>query len=136
MNVRTATLDDAGRIVAWSAANIERNGLDVDVLGYPTTEIACAENGEGPVYYLPMQVVVMLESAAPKPGTDKHTRAVALHAIVGSMLKQMTEKGIREVYFVGTDEETNRYAEQLGFRKVPWPVYKVKLCASEASSAT
>lgn len=126
MNIRIAGQEDAQRIIEWSFANREANDLDPDVLNYPLTEIFCAENGK-PLGYLPAQLAAVLESFAPNPEATEQEKNAALYGLTDAIVETAANKGIKEIYFIGSNEEVNAFAERLGFKRIDLPVYRLKV---------
>jgi hypothetical protein len=135
MIVRTATVQDASKIVTWSVCNKAANDLDMDVFSYPLMEIFCAENGS-PVAYLPVQLAAILESFAPRPDATDAEKRRALHDLLSAILPAIEKRGVREVYFIASEDSLLKDAERLGFQKIEAPVYRLKLKGEECDSIT
>lgn len=127
MKIRMANEQDAERIIEWSRLNIAKNGFDPAVLLYPTTDIVVAENGTGPVLYMPVQLVGMLESLAPSPDATAESRSRALLAALRHIAEVGMKRGARELYFLASDAELAEQAERAGFERCEWPAYKLRL---------
>jgi hypothetical protein len=48
-----------------------------------------------------------------------------------SLITQAYAQNRGEIYFLGSDEGTNRFAEHQGFKRIEWPVYRVILADLE-----
>jgi hypothetical protein len=114
----------------WSARKI--NCFDPDILLYPRTILYTAEDQDGPLLYLPVQPVLMLESLAPRPGVSPRKEALALWKL-GEMLEETSRiTGIQEQYFLCKDQRVVDICSRHGFdklegytilrKKVPVPV--------------
>ena len=126
MMIRKAKPEDAQNILEWGLAQQEKNELDVNCLLYPSTEVLCAENGQA-VAYLPVQLAAMLESVIVNPNVDRFYQNQALYYLVSRILEDAAKQGIREAYFLGTDEEISKLAEKVGFKELPWKVFRIRL---------
>ena len=130
--VRPAERRDNQKFLEWSMANKANNDFDPDVPLYGTTVTFAAYNSDGPVAYLPMQMPVVLDSLAVKPDATPLEIATALKEFVMTAVTQCHVRGCGEIMFIGTSEETNRFAEGSGiFEKVPHPVYRLKISQLE-----
>lgn len=131
--VRPATSDDADNFIKWSVAN-RGNEFDPEAPQYPDSFTLCAYDLEGPLAYLPVQEPqfspqspLFLESLAVRPGASTREVAVALKELLQACVMIGHMKGTGEIYFLGTNEDTNRFAENTIFEKLPWPVYRLRL---------
>jgi hypothetical protein len=127
MNVRPAKPEEAKQVLQWSQANADKNGFDPMVLLYPTTDILAVENGNGPVLYMPVQLVGMLESVAPSPEASPEAVSHALLAAVRHIVGIGEKRGARELYFLASDPALAEQAERAGFERCEWPAYKLRL---------
>jgi N-acetylglutamate synthase-like GNAT family acetyltransferase len=124
--VRAAVEADRQNVAEWVTKNAAENQIDTDIFAYPQTKIYAATNGK-PICYLPVQMVVMMESLAPNPEATDSERAEAIRQLLKGVVLQAHGAGIREVYFVGTDKRVNRIATRHGFEKIKFPVYRMKI---------
>ena len=100
----------------WQARAI--NKFEPDVLSYPRTVMLTADDESGPVLYLPVQPVLMLESLAPKPGVSPRKEALALWRM-GEMLEQVSrDTGMREQYFICKDDRVADICADHGFEEL------------------
>ena len=126
LKLKFAATEDAKMILAWLHLN-GRNGFDGSILEYPTVQYLCAYGDAGPVVYLPTQKAVVLESVARKPGLDAVTCAQALRDLVKGAELEASSRGIRELYFIGSDPDVMAMAEKHGFERIEYPVLRMKL---------
>jgi hypothetical protein len=130
--VRPVTPEDAGTFLKWVVAN-EGNEFDPEPVTYPDSFTLCAFDETGPLAFLPVQQPMfvepqMLESFAPKPGLSPALRAAALKELIQACITIGFMKGTGEMYFLGTNEATNRFAENSKvFERLDWPVYRLRL---------
>lgn len=103
----------------------QQNYFDQNVLRYPSTVYFVAGTKEKRIMYMPIQSVLMLESLAVDPKASNHEVAVALRTIFQNAQLLAQQAGIGEIYFLGTNERTNQFAERHGFQEVPWKAYKI-----------
>lgn len=117
-------------VVDWCQANSERNAFDKDVLSYPSTKILAAyqdrEDGKV-VVYMPVQGAVILESIGsnPEASVQEITQAMIECVQGAALLAHM--QGMREMFFLASDESTALGAEHLGFEKVEMALYRKRL---------
>lgn len=100
----------------WKARDI--NCFDKDILTYPRSIMLTADDDEGPLLYLPVQPVLMLESLAPRPGVSPRKEALALWKL-GEQLEQISKStGICEQYFLCQDDRVVDLCTRHGFEEM------------------
>ena len=125
--VRPARAEDSQTFFEWSVAG-DSNGFDPDVPLYKTSVTFAAYNSDGALAFLPMQMPLVLESLAAKPGATQLEIATALRDFVQTAVTQCHIRGTGEIWFIGTNPATNLFAENSGlFTKIEYPVYKLKI---------
>ena len=124
--MRLAKPEDALKFAEWSLAN-PHSGFDPEVPAYPSTVTLCAYDEHGPLAFLPLQQPLFLESLAPRPGATAAEIARALRELTQQAVTLANATGARELYFLGTEDGTNRLAENQLFERMPWPVYRLRL---------
>lgn len=130
--VRPERLNDRQKLVEWEAKG-QNNYFDPDVLSYPATT-ALVAHSDHIILYLPVQKVIMLESLAINPEVGKdgkplvtdHEVSVALKEAVINLAFEGQVNGVGEIYFMGTNEQTNKFAAKHGFEQLPWVPYRIK----------
>ena len=129
--VRPAAAKDNRNFLDWSLAGKD-NGFDPDVPLYGTTVTWAAFNEDGVVAYLPMQTSLVLESLAAKPGITPLEIATVFREMVQTAVTQCYIKGVGEIMFIATNDETVRFAEgSKVFTRVEYPVFKLKVSELE-----
>ena len=118
---------DVEPVVDWCQANSERNAFDRDVLSYPSTKILAAHDNGTTIAYLPVQGVAMLESLGPNPEVNPIQVTAALVQMVKGAGLMAYANGMRELYFLASDETTALGAEHMGFVKLNFTVYRKRL---------
>jgi hypothetical protein len=118
---------DIEPVIDWCQANSERNAFDRDVLTYPATKVMAACNN-GDVYaYMPVQGVAMLESVGPNPEATPLQISSALVEMVQGACLMAYANGMREAYFLSSDELTAEGAKKMGFEELPYKVFRKRL---------
>lgn len=121
-----STEQEAKELIAWSVEGLANNNyFDPNVLFYPATIKLCAGSDSKRVVYVPVQHVLMLESLAINPEASKTEVAVGLRVAVNACQLLAQQAGIGEIYFLGTNDQTNAFAQKHGFTEVPWKAYKM-----------
>lgn len=108
--VRMLRESDIPEMEGWSPID----PLDPDVLTYPQTNTFIASK-DGPVAFLPVQLVAMAESLALKPELPKADIAKALELLIKMIVMMAMTKGIGELYFLSKDPGTIEFAKAHGF---------------------
>lgn len=125
--VKPVEKEDLKQLGEWLNANISKNGLDPDIFTYPSLEWMKAVKDGEVLAYLPIHAVVAIESLAPNPSCQNGELALAMKQMVTCVAFTAYTKGAREIYFMGSSEETNSFAEKHGFEKLETPVYRLRL---------
>ena len=121
--LRFAQKEEAKQIVEWLEG---KPGYDAAVLDYPTLKVLCSYN-DVPKAYVPFQTVAMMESTANNPEANEGEVAQAFRDCVKAIGLLASAAGMRELYFLATDEATAKMAEKRGFERMPWPALRMKL---------
>lgn len=130
--VRPALEKDREQFTQWSA-NTKKNLCDPDTLAYRNTVVWCAYDALGPIVYVPVQKPAMMEALAINPERSAIDVAVALKELTQAIVTQCHVDGTNEIYFLCTEESTQKFAEHQAFSKLPWAVYRMKLSDLERS---
>jgi hypothetical protein len=128
--VQVAGHVDLDQFMKWGVEGKD-NYLDPSVIFYPSTMNLKATQGKSVVMYMPVQTAFVLESLAINPEARKHEITVGLREMVVSLRLIAQQRGIGEIYFLGTNEKTNAFAEAHGFEKLPWQAYRMKVFDEE-----
>lgn len=127
--VRFAEEDEP--VKEWLEKNAGRNGFDPEVLDYPCTKVLAAHTNGTVVAYMPVQSVPMLESIGPNPEAKPLDIATAVMEMTKSAALLGHGAGMREMYFLGSDETTSAGAKALGFEdmteKYGYHVFRARL---------
>ncbi len=120
VSVRVSTVgetkpEDQKLFSEWSWAAREINCFDPEVMGYPRTVLLCAEAKGGPLLYMPLQSVLMMESLAPQPGLSPRQEALALRQISRAVEQIAQHTQHREAYFLCKDERVVKIAAAHGY---------------------
>lgn len=122
--VRAATEEDIPKFVEWSGQNPH---FDAAVMGYPSTFTLVAYDGNGPLAFMPVQQPFYMEAISFKPDSSDFEKALAMKELTHALITYCHAKGSGEIYFVGTNEGTNKFAASQAFEEMPFKVYRVKL---------
>lgn len=124
--VRPAKPTEAGKVIDWSLKT-QDNHFDPDVIKYPSTFTFCAYDKDGPQVFMPVQQPLVIDAIAVNPNINEQTAALALKALVESVVTQAHLKGSGEVLFLATKEETCEFAKNQVFEELPYRVFRLKL---------
>jgi hypothetical protein len=69
----------------------------------------------------------MLESLAPRPGATKEQIALAMKELTQNAVTQAHLGGSGEIYYLGSDKNTDEFAVHHLFEELPYRVFRVKL---------
>lgn len=123
--VRLATVREVVEMVEWLRAQSEANGLDEDILDYPTATFLRAGD-KAASCYLPCHAALILESLAMNQNLSPLARVKGAISCVQKAEIMAEEKGLREVYFSpGRLEAGAIAAKHLGY--TPIALFKKKV---------
>lgn len=119
---------DMRNIVEWLHLNRKKNKYDPEILSYDSTRIVAVDVDGEPQCYLPYQLVIMVESLAPKPGSGKPQIAKCLKEAIHAVVRIAKQSHIGEVYFLCApeDKETASFAKLHGYEEMPYRVLRLK----------
>lgn len=122
---RFASGSESETIKDWMRRTPE---ADLGILDYPTCTVLASENGAGPIAYLPAHTALMIESVAMNPNAiNSLAKAEALNDLMKAMFLLASGVGIKEVYFLNTDEKIAKLAKKRGFEELPFKLLRLKL---------
>jgi hypothetical protein len=124
LKLRFADASEKKTVLEWALRTPE---FDPSILDYPTLQTLVCYDADGPVAYLPMQRVLMLESSARREGIGDLKSINALRDLIKAAEVVASSHGIKEIYFVATDKELGAVAARNGFEELPWKTYRMKL---------
>ena len=125
--IRPIRQDDAQCFFEWSKENEDKSKFDPAVPLFPSSTTWCAYDKDGPLAYQTIQQPLMLESLAPRPGNSPTQNAAAMKELTKNCITLAHSKGVGEIYFLGSDFETDAFASNHIFERVDMPVYRVRL---------
>lgn len=121
--VRKAEKRDAAQIGQWLE---NQSFVDRNVFFYPQTTVLAAHNSQ-PLIYMPLQLVAMLESLAINPQATRLEIAAAIAELARVSVFMARERGVKEIYFLATNDDTAAYAKRNHFEELPHKVYRLKI---------
>jgi hypothetical protein len=125
MRFGPAKLIDIPEFLVWIFGNRDKNKLDPKILEYPTLRVYSAAN-DSAIAFLPIHSGVILESLALNPEASPEDKLEAVCGIVNQVMLDAIQQGIREMFYISSDERTDESAvRQLGFEEVK--CYRKKL---------
>lgn len=139
--VRAIRPEEAEIYYSWGIENQEKSEFDPMVAMFASSTTWCAFDESGPIAYQTLQTPVMIESLAPRPDATPLEVASALKELTQNAITHAFNRGSGEVYFVGSDEETNNFAANKIFELVvdkngqPMRLFRVKLKDLEGTDA-
>jgi hypothetical protein len=122
--VRTAGPDDADKFANWAAQN---PAMDARSLVYPSSFTLVAYDDSGPLSFLPVQQPFYMEAMSFRPDATESEKALAMKELTHALITFCHQKGAGEIYFMGSNEHTNAFAERQGFSELPWRTFRVRL---------
>lgn len=131
--VRPIKPEESATFLDWSLENADKSEFDPAVPLYPSSSTWCAYDKTGPVAYQTIQQPIMiteplmLESLAPRPGNTPSQNALAMKELTQTAITLAHCKGAGEIYFLSSDLETDKFAANHIFEKLPFTVYRVRL---------
>lgn len=124
--VRPAQSHEGQLVFDWGMENAKGN-FDPEVARFGSSITWCAYDADGPLCFQTIQRPLMLESLAPRPGATKQQIASAMKELTQNAVTQAHVMEAGEVYFLSSDEDTDEFAANHIFEKLPYSVFRVKL---------
>lgn len=124
--VRPILPEEAQTFYDWAVEN-PNNEFDPEVPKFPSSTTWCAYDKTGPLAYQTLQQPIMLESLATRPGLPPIQVSSLLKELTQNAISFASQRGVGEIYFLGSDDNTNQFACNKIFEKVDLPVYRLKL---------
>jgi len=125
---RPAEDRDIPKFAEWAGQNPH---FDNNVLTYPTTSTLCAYDSDGAMAFMPAQQPLCMEAISFRPGISDNQKALAMKELTHLLIAMCHAKGAGEVIFLGSNEQTNAYAEKQGFKELPWKLYRARVSELE-----
>lgn len=133
--VRGARPDETQMYFSWAIENADKSEFDAAVALYPSSTTWCAYDSDGPLVFQTLQNPIMLESIAPRPGADPRQIASALKELTQNAITHASNRGAGEVYYLGTNADTDAFATNHIFEELPFKVFRVRLSDLEGTHA-
>ena len=124
--VRPAQAHEGQLVFDWGKENPHGN-FDPEVARFKSSITWCAYDADGPVVFQTVQRPLMLESLAPRPGATKQQVALAMKELTQNVITQAHVLDAGEVYYLGSDADTDEFATSHIFEELPYKVFRVKL---------
>lgn len=124
--VRPAQAHEGQLFFDWGTENAKGN-FDPEVARFKSSITWCAYDADGPVVFQTVQRPLMLESLAPRPGATKQQVALAMKELTQNAITQASILDAGEVYYLGSDADTDEFATSHIFEELPYKVFRVKL---------
>lgn len=124
--VRPIEGNEGRMFLDWATEN-ERGAFDPQVPLFPSSTTWCAYDKDGPLVFQTTQRPLMLESLAPRPGATKEQVALALKELTQNAITQAHISGAGEIYYLGSDADTDALSTNQIFEEVKMKVFRVKV---------
>lgn len=122
--IRPARKGEGAQFLEWSK---DVPGFDPEVAYQPGVPTVAAYNKQKVVAYMPIQQPFFMETIAFNPDSTNLEKAIAMAEFVKFLVSQCYIKGVPEVYFLGTDDMTDKFALDHVFEPLPYKLYRVKV---------
>lgn len=121
-----AKADEAPELASFLIGT-ENNLVDASVMNYPATKILKASDGNKNLVYMPVQQCQVWESLGINPEATDMEIALSLKALAHVLRFSALASGEGEIYFLCSEERTQKFAEHNGFEKVSIPLYRMRI---------
>lgn len=115
---------DLKKLLSWAVNN---PAWDSNVLRFRNSFTLCAFNSTGTLAFMPVQQVPMMEAIAFHPLATDSQKASAMKEFTKVLVYYTAVSGNGEIFFLGSNECTNKFAEHQGFQRVDLPTYRMRL---------
>jgi hypothetical protein len=118
MKLEKAEKDDAREMAEWMMKNYLQNNASIESLKH------CSYFKIAGILYLPVKVVLMLESLAPNPGVTGAKRLLAIRRALDDLRKLYPHA---EFYFLTKGNSVlDEAAKFYGFTEMPYKVFRMR----------
>jgi hypothetical protein len=124
--VRPAADNEGQLFFDWANEN-PHGEFDPQVALFKSSTTWCAYDKDGPLVFQTIQRPLMLESLAPRPGATKEQVAMAMKELTQNAITQAHLSGAGEIYYLGSDADTDALSTNQIFEEVPYKVFRVKI---------
>ncbi len=124
--VRKADLEKEP-VQEWIEKNSPRNDLDPKIFDYPSLAVLASHRNGTVFTYLPVQTVAMLESVGINPEANGNDVATGLMESVKATALLAHNQGIREVYYLSSDDAVDAGAKAMGFEELTCKVWRLRI---------
>jgi hypothetical protein len=124
--VRPIRPEESKLFFDWAKEN-PAGEFDPEVPLFPSSTTWCAFDEDGPLVFQTLQQPVVLESLAIRPGADDRQISSAMKELTQNAVTHAFNRGAGEIYYLGTDEDTDAFACNHIFEPLPYRVFRVKL---------
>lgn len=124
--VRPLRPDDGQDFSKW-LFQTKDNAPDQKAILAPSSFTVCAFNKDKKILFAPIQNPMFLESLAVNPEATELEQASAMREVVQYLVSRGYATGQIEIYFLGSHEGTNEFANSQLFERVDLPLYRVKI---------
>ena len=124
--VRAVRAEEGKIFLDWVREN-PTNEFDPEVALFPSSSTWCAFDRDGPLAYQTLQRPFMMESLAMRPGASDLQTASALRELTQNAVTMAIGNGVGEIYFLGSSEDTSKFATNHIFEEVPMKIFRVKM---------
>lgn len=131
--IRPARKGDGEAFLEWSR---DIPGFDPEVAYHPGIPTVAAYNKQRVVAFMPINQPFFMETIAFNPEATSMEKASAMSELVKFLVSQCYIKGVPEVYFLGTDDMTDKFALNHVFEQLPYKLYRVKVSDLEPHQET
>src|SRR5579863_9570593 len=118
MKLERATPEDGKECVEWMALNRQENNASVESLKH------CTFFKIAGILYLPVKVVLMLESVAPNPLVKGTRRLLAFRRAINDLRKRHPHAEI--IFLAKGDTSLDEGALIYGFEQLPYKVFRLR----------
>ena len=124
--VRSANPEETQMFFDWAKENAHGE-FDPEVARFKSSITWCAYDKDGPLVFQTAQRPIMLESLAIRPGATNLQVASAMRELTQNAVTQASIIGAGEIYFLGSSDDTNKFATNHIFEEVPGKMYRLKI---------
>jgi hypothetical protein len=123
--VRRLEQKDIPQLSQW-LLDTPDNHYDKEIFFYPQT-ITLVAHKDRNLVFMPLQLTITLESLAVNPENTNTETSLSMAELMRTAVYEANLRGVKEIYFVGTNADTIKFAEHRNFEKIEHPVFRIKL---------
>lgn len=119
INIRRMEPSESPLFVEWLYQNRKLNHFDPEIFKRGQADVYVAEDETGILYFLPVRILWMFDSVAPRPGLGADMAKDCLRAFQQEFVQKADSANVSEIVFRASEPSMPNFAETQGWVESP-----------------